>query len=132
MTDNNILTLIANARGNRSELLGLASSETLDLVAAAKDVSPIYAAKFVAQRLFDAPAITMEWKGQPGSRMRKQRYDLTDADQAHRALEVYGWRAEALAHWTATGNMNDFVDTLPTGMNQNHVTTELNITRHTK
>lgn len=128
----NIINAIAEARGNRKALLALASSETLDLVAAAKDVSPIYAAKFVAQRLFDAPAITIKWKGQPGSRIRKQRYDLTDADQAHRALEVYGWRAEALAHWTATGNMNDFVDTLPTGMNQNHVTTELNITRHTK
>jgi hypothetical protein len=126
----NIITQIADARGNRPALLALASSDTLDAVAGAKDVTPIYAAKFVAQRLFDAPAITMEWKGQPGSRTRKQRYDLTNSDQAYRALEIYGWRSEALAHWQATGNMNAFIGSLPENMNGNNVTTELKITRH--
>lgn len=130
MTHNNIISQIADARGNRPALLALASSDTLDLVAGAKDVTPIYAAKFVAQRLFDAHAITIKWKGQPGSRSRKQRYDLTNSDQAFRALEIYGWRSEALAHWLATGNMDAFVTQLPQDMNQNHVTTELKITRH--
>lgn len=125
----NIINQIAEARGNRKALLALASSDTLDAVAHAKGVSPIYAAPFVAQRLFDAPAITVKWKA-PGTKLMKKRYDLTDADQAYRALEIYGWRSEALAHWQATGNMNDFVDTLPADMNSNHVTTELKITRH--
>ena len=132
MTDNSILTLIANARGNRSELLALASSDNLDLVAYAKDVTPIYAAKFVAQRLFDAPAITMEWKGQPGSRTSKRRYDLTDPNQAYDALDRWGIRSEALQMWQQTGSHEAFVQAAashPT-MNQNNITTELKITRH--
>ena len=132
MTHNNILSHIAQARGNRKALLALASSDTLDLVSAAKDVTPIYAAKFVAQRLFDAPAITIKWKGQPGSRMFKRRYDLTDANQAYDALDRWGIRSEALHMWQQAGSHEAFVEAAaahPT-MNQNNITTELKLTRH--
>ena len=132
MTNNGILNLIAAARGNRSELLALASSDNLDLVAYAKGVTPIYAAKFVAQRLFDAPTITIKWKGQPGSRTSKRCYDLTDANQAYDALAIWGIRSEALQMWQQAGSHEAFVQaaTSDPTINQNNITTELKIQRH--
>ena len=130
MTD--IITQIAEARGNRGALLALASSDTLDSVAHAKGVSPAYAATFVAQRLFDASDITIKSKGQPGSRIRSKRYDLTNGDQAYDALEAWGIRAEALTMWQECESHEAFVlaaEAHPT-MNPNNITTELKITRH--
>lgn len=128
MTD--IIKRISEARGNRKALLALASTNTCDQVASIYDVSPIFCAPKVAQRVFDAQAITIKSKGQPGSRTRSRRYDLTDNDQAYDALQAWETRSEALAHWIATGSKEAYVATLPPHMNQNNITTELKITRH--
>lgn len=128
MTD--IINKISEARGNRKALLALANTDTCDQVAGIYRVSPIFAAPKVAQRVFDATEITIKSKGQPGSRIRSRRYDLTDNNQAYDALQAWGIRSEALAHWMQTGTKETYVATLPAHMNQSNITTELKITRH--
>ena len=98
-----IFDTIQAARGNKSILLSLASSETLDLVAAHYDVSPQSAAPKTAQRLFAAEKIAIKSKGQPGSRTITREYDLTNDWQACQALQAWGVRSRSNAAWMMSG-----------------------------
>lgn len=126
-----IISQIHAARGNRQALLALASSETCDEVAHAKGVSPQYAATFVAQRLFDAPAVTIRWKAHKNTPMRKKRYDLTDANQAYDALEMWGMRSDMLEIHEMHGHqaLSDKLK-MPEWVNPNNSTVALKLTRH--
>ena len=125
---NDIITQIHAARGNRKALLALASSETCDQVAYERGVSPIYAATHVAQRLFDASEVTIRWKAHKNTPMRKRRYDLTDANQAYDALEMWGMRSDMLEIHEMHGSLDGLK--LPEWVNPNNSTVALQLVRH--
>ena len=94
-----ILDTLKAARGDRKALLALASAETLDQVAAHFNVAPVVAAPKVAQRVFDAQAITIRGTQQTYGGRFKKRYDLTDPNQACQALRWWGTAKESLEWW---------------------------------
>ena len=94
-----IIDTLKEARGNRKALLSLASSDTLDKVAAHFNVAPVKAAPKVAQRVFDAQAITIKGTQQTYGGKFKKRYDLTDPNQACAALRWWGTAKESLDWW---------------------------------
>ena len=104
---NNIFNTIQAARGNRSKLLLLASSETLDLVAAHFNVSSQYAAPKTAQRLFDATRIAIKSNGQPGARAIMREYDLTNQMDACEALQDWGVQWRSYVAWMMGGEDQD-------------------------
>lgn len=126
-----IISQIHAARGNRQALLALASSETCDEVSQTMNVAPIFAAAHVAQQLFDAPAVTIRWKAHKNTPMRKKRYDLTDADQAYDALEMWGMRSDMLEIHQMHGHpaLSDKLK-MPEWVNPNNSTVALKLTRH--
>ena len=94
-----ILDTLKAARGDRKALLSLASIDTLEQVAGHFNTSMQKAAPKVAQRVFDAQAITIRGTQQTyGSRFKK-RYDLTDPNQACQALRWWGTAKESLEWW---------------------------------
>jgi len=131
-----IISTIQAARGNRSALLALASSETLDLVAAAYNVSPQHAAPKVAQRLFDAKSVTIKGSSQTYSKGFSKRYDLTDENQACRALQTWGVRSLSNRVWHQVGKDIDAYyaafEADKTGLLSRHNTVELKLIRHNK
>ena len=94
-----IITTLKAARGNRKALLSLASSDTLEQVAAHFNTSMQKAAPKVAQRVFDAQGITIKGTQQTYGRSFKKRYDLTDENQACAALRWWGTAKESLDTW---------------------------------
>jgi hypothetical protein len=135
MENSNIISQVAQARGNRTALLALASSDTLDAVAHERGVSPIYAAPFVAQRLFDAKRISIKYRNQPGTRTQSRTYDLTDAEQAYTALENWGTRNLSHITWQAVENNAEryYEAAIASGGKiTRHLTSELSITRHSR
>lgn len=131
-----IISTIHAARGNRSALLALASSETLDLVAAAYNVSPQHAASKVAQRLFDAKSVTIKGSSQAYGKQFSKRYDLTDENQACRALQTWGVRSLSNRVWHQVGKDIDAYyaafEADKTGLLPRHSTVELKLIRHNK
>lgn len=129
-----IIDTLKEAHGNRKALLSLASSDTLDQVAAHFNVAPVVAAPKVAQRVFDAQAITIKGSQQTYGRNFKRRYDLTDANQACEALRWWGTAQESLANWQACGGDINAYHAL---LEQNpslyrHCVQSLKLTRHKK
>lgn len=129
----NIMDTLKSARGNRKALLSLASSETLDGVAAHFNVAPVIVATRVAQRVFDAQAITIKGSQQTYGGRFKKRYDLTDANQAYEALRWWGTAQESLKWWELLGNIEAYAQTCA-GMPSlyRHCVQSLELTRHTK
>ena len=127
-----IFDTIQAARGNRSILLSLASSETLDLVAAHYDLSPQYAASKTAQRLFDAQKIAIKSTGQRGCRAITREYDLRNDVQACQALEDWGVQSRSNGAWMMSGeDMDKYMNLayhLPLAITR-HVTTRLQLIR---
>ena len=129
---NSIFDTIQAARYNKSILLSLASSETLDLVAAHYDVSPQSAAPKTAQRLFAAEKIAIKSKGQPGARAITREYDLTNQMQACQALQAWGVQSRSHAAWMMTGEDMDTYSTAVKASPETitrHVTTSLQLIR---
>jgi len=104
---NSIFDTIQAARGNRTALLSLASSETLDEVAAHYNVSPQYAGPKTAQRLFDATRIAIKSTGQPGARPITREYDLTNQMDACEALQDWGVQWRSYVAWVMGGEDHD-------------------------
>ena len=133
---NDIISAIHAARGNRPALLALASSETLDLVAAVYNVSPQYAAPHVAQRLFDAKSVTIKGSTQTYGKRFSKRYDLTDGNQACRALETWGVRSLSNRVWHQVGkDINAYYAAFEadkTDLLSRHTTIKLDLVRHSK
>ena len=98
-----IITILKQARGNRKALLSLASYDTLEQVAAHFNTSMQKAAPKVAQRVFDAQAITIKGTQQTYGGRFKKRYDLTDENQACAALRWWGVAQRSLEAWTECG-----------------------------
>lgn len=130
---NKIYDTIQAARSNPSELLALASSETLDLVAGHYRVSAQYAAPKTAQRLFNAKKIAIKSVGQPGSRSITKVYDLTNCSQAYDALETWGVRSRSNAAWLmCEGDANRYYEMATADGEENitrHVTSFLQLIR---
>ena len=129
-----IITTLKEARGDRKALLSLASSETLDQVAAYYNVPPVVAARKVAQRVFDAQAITIKGTHQTYGGKFKRRYDLTDENQACEALRWWGTASESLAAWRACG---EDINAYHVAFENNpslyrHCVQSLSLTRHKK
>jgi len=100
---NSIVNKIKANRSNPNVLLDMASSDTLDLVAAHFNVSPQYAAPKTAQVLFGAQKIAIKSKGQPGSRYITRVYDLTDPSAACEALQDWGVGTRSRVEWVLSG-----------------------------
>jgi hypothetical protein len=131
---NEIISQIHEARGDRKALLSLASSDTLDKVAAHFNVAPVTAACKVAQRVFDAQAITIKGTQQTYGGRFKKRYDLTDPNQACQALRWWGTAQESLATWQACG---EDINAYHVAFENNpslyrHCVQSLKLTRHKK
>ena len=129
-----IITTLKEARGDRKALLSLASSATLDGVAAHFNVAPVTAACKVAQRVFDAQAITIKGTQQTYSGKFKKRYDLTDPNQACEALRWWGVAKESLDTWNmCQGDINAYYETWQRYPHiYRHCVQSLKLTRHKK
>lgn len=129
----NIIHTLKAARGDRKALLSLASSETLDGVAAHFNVAPVVAAPKVAQRVFDAQAITIKGTQQTYGGKFKKRYDLTDPNQACEALRWWGTAHESLQWWELLGDIDAYAQTCA-GMPSlyRHCVQSLELVRHKK
>ena len=115
-----------------SSMLSLASSDTLDAVAAFYNVSPQSAAPKTAQMLFSAKKIAIKSKGQPGSRAITREYDLTNQMQACQALQTWGVQARSNAAWMMTGQDQNAYYTAAMANPETitrHVTTSLQLIR---
>lgn len=97
-----IETIKAN-HNNRAGLLSLANKETLAQVADHFDVTPQKAAPKVAQRLFDAKAITIKANMYTYGKKFSRNYDLTIPSQACLALRVWGELSKSLEQWKNCG-----------------------------
>ena len=99
-----IIDQIKAAQGDRVALLSLASQFTLQLVSEHFDTTMQKAAPKVAQRLFDAQAITIKGTQVTYGKSFKRRYDLTDGNQACAALRWWGVASHSLATLERFGN----------------------------
>ena len=129
-----IIETLKAARGKRKALLSLASSDTLDQVAAHFNVAPVKAATKVAQRVFDAQAITIKGTQQTYGGKFKKRYDLTDPNQACAALRWWGTARESLDTWNmCQGDINAYYETCQRYPHiYRHCVQSLKLTRHKK
>ena len=130
-----IIDTLKAARGDRKALLSLASSDTLDKVAAHFNVAPVKAACKVAQRVFDAQAITIQGTQQTYGGKFKKRYDLTDANQACEALRWWGTAQTSLEWWNiCQHDIYAYWETHARYPNEvyRHIVTSLKLTRHKK
>ena len=98
-----IVETIKQAHGNRPALLSLATLNTHDQVAAHFNTSLQVCAPKVAQRLFDAQAITIKGSQQTYGRKFSKRYDLTDENQACAALRWWRVASLSLQAWNDSG-----------------------------
>ena len=98
-----IVDTIKAAHGNRAALLSLATLDTHDQVAAHFNTSLQVCAPKVAQRLFDAQAITIKGSQQTYGGKFSKRYDLTDGNQACAALRWWRTASLSLQAWTDCG-----------------------------
>ena len=98
-----IVETIKQAHGNRAQLLSLATLDTHDQVAAHFNTSLQVCAPKVAQRLFDAQAITIKGSQQTYGRKFSKRYDLTDENQACAALRWWRVASHSLQAWNDSG-----------------------------
>jgi len=98
-----IVDTIKAAHGNRPALLSLATLDTHDQVAAHFNTSLQVCAPKVAQRLFDAQAITIKASQQTYGRKFSKRYDLTDENQACAALRWWRVASLSLQAWNDSG-----------------------------
>ena len=133
-----IVDTIKAAHGNRAELLSLASSHTLQLVAGHFDTTMQKAAPKVAQRLFDAKAVTITGTQQTYGRGFKRQYDLTDENQACAALRTWGLFSHSYAvfqglggNYEAHGPYLEECEKHPSQLYR-HIITSLKLTRHRK
>ena len=128
-----IVDTIKAAHGNRAALLSLANEFTLQEVAGHFDTSMQKAAPKVAQRLFDAQAITIKGTQVTYGTSFKRRYDLTDGNQACAALRWWGVASHSLA--TLERLNNDYrayweeAERHPSQLYR-HTVTSLKLTRH--
>lgn len=98
-----IVNTIKAAHGNRVALLSLATLDTHEQVAAHFNKSLQVSAPKVAQRLFDAQAITIKGSQQTYGRKFSKRYDLTDENQACAALRWWRVASLSLRAWNECG-----------------------------
>ena len=130
-----IVDTIKSARGNRAALLSLASSNTLREVADHFDTTMQKAAPKVAQRQFDAKAITIKGSQVTYGHRFKRVYDLTDGNQACAALRTWGLFSHSLATLERLGGdyhaYHDECEKNPSEL-YGHIVTSLKLTRHKK
>ena len=129
-----IVDTIKAARGNRSALLSLATLDTHEQVAAHFNTSLQVCAPKVAQRLFDAQAITIKGSQQTYGSTFKKRYDLTDGNQACAALRWWRTASLSLQAWNDCGEdiykYSSMCEANPSLYR--HCVQTLKLTRHTK